>query len=126
MVKVRKYIQMVIYEGDYTNGKKHGRGKWLDVNGDKYEGECANDTMNGKGKFISADGSVYDGEWREGNRSGKGKFISNNGSTFEGIFVDDMPSFQNLLPNNYCQANIMFQQPHASAPPLEEEFIEKY
>jgi hypothetical protein len=35
-----------------------------------------------------------------------------------------MPSLQNLLPNNYCQANYVFPQPEASAPPLDDD-IEK-
>ncbi len=86
---------------------------------DKYDGEWHNDDMNGKGKFIYADGSVYNGEWRQGKRSGKGKFISINGSVYEGIFVDDMPSLQNLLPNYYCQDNVVY-------PPFDDEYIEKY
>ena len=108
----------------FSNGKKNGSGTWLGINGDKYQGEWTNDIVNGKGKLISANGSIYDGEWRHGKKSGKGKFINNNGSTYEGIFINDSPSFQNLLPNRFCESPSFNIEP--SAPPLEDEFIQKY
>lgn len=35
------------------------------ANGDIYEGEWANDMKNGRGKFYYAKGAVYEGTWQE-------------------------------------------------------------
>jgi hypothetical protein len=56
-----------VYEGEYMDGKPHGRGimKWRD-------------------------GREYEGEWKEGKMHGHGKLVTDNGlKTFEGTFVDN-------------------------------------
>ena len=51
-----------IYDGDWKDNKRHGRGirRWTD--GAEYSGEWMDGDMHGIGKMKSIDGSVYDGE----------------------------------------------------------------
>ena len=49
---------LLIYEGEYLNGKRNGKGKEYDRDGYlKFEGEYLNGKRNGKGK------EYYDGEF---------------------------------------------------------------
>ena len=41
------------YEGEFQQGKKHGRGTYHMVNGDRFEGEYINDLRHGKGTYYS-------------------------------------------------------------------------
>ena len=50
------------YDGEFWDGKKHGRGVYLSVDGDQYEGEFRDGKRHGRGLFTSADGSQrYEG-----------------------------------------------------------------
>ncbi|XP_004945158.1 radial spoke head 10 homolog B isoform X2 [Gallus gallus] len=64
----------------------------------KYMGDFVNGERHGRGKFIYASGAVYDGEWAHNKKHGKGKFVFKNGSIYEGEFRGDKmvecPSFQ--------------------------------
>ena len=40
------------YEGDLTKGKKHGKGTYVWLNGNKYIGEWKDNIINGKDEFI--------------------------------------------------------------------------
>ncbi|XP_069725948.1 radial spoke head 10 homolog B2-like [Phaenicophaeus curvirostris] len=63
-----------------------------------YAGEFVNGDRHGRGKFIYANGAVYDGEWVCNKKHGKGKFVFQNGRVYEGEFMDDhmveYPAFQ--------------------------------
>jgi len=41
------------YEGEWKEGKMHGKGVYRYVNGNRYEGEYADDLFNGKGKILN-------------------------------------------------------------------------
>ena len=45
----------------YTDGKRHGFGKYTYANGDVHEGEF--------GKYTFANGDVYEGEYTDGKRA---------------------------------------------------------
>ena len=49
------------------------------ADGSSYEGEWAEGKMHGKGKETYADGDSYEGEWAEGNMHGKGTYTHANG-----------------------------------------------
>ncbi len=42
----------MIYEGDWKNHKRHGKGIYLFANGDMYPGDWRNDEREGKGIFV--------------------------------------------------------------------------
>ena len=59
-----------IFEGEYLNGKKHGKGKEYYDNGKfKFEGEYINGERNGKGKEYDWNGKLeFEGEYSNGER----------------------------------------------------------
>ena len=65
----------LLFEGEYLNGKRNGKGKEYYDNGKlNYEGEYSNGKRNGKGKEYSDDGKLkFEGEYKNGYRwSGQG------------------------------------------------------
>ena len=82
------YSKGIIYEGDYKEGKRHGKGKQYSTSfAAFYEGDWKDDDYNGKGKrfhpnggdtglyfdndSVRTDGSVfYNGEYKDGDRHG--------------------------------------------------------
>ena len=47
-----------MYEGQYKEGKMHGKGRYAFVDGNIYEGEWEADLRHGKGKYTYASGHV--------------------------------------------------------------------
>ena len=69
------------FEGDYLNGKNHGKGKVFYCNGKlEFEIEFLNGKINGKGKEYYADNNImFEGEYFNGFRyNGKGYDKNNN------------------------------------------------
>ena len=80
-----------IYQGDWKDNKKHGKGKFISNNGTKtlvYEGEWEHGNIHGKGKMKYHNNSVYEGEWKHGKIHGKGKYTYADGDVYEGDFVE--------------------------------------
>ena len=69
--------------------KADGYDRVKNSKGDVYEGDFINYKKNGKGKIISIDGIVYEGDWKDDLIHGIGKFTDNNGNMYEGEFQDD-------------------------------------
>ena len=82
----------LIFEGEYSNKKKNGKGKEYLIKKLIYEGEFKNGKKNGIGKeYFSLFGALaYEGEYKDGQRNGIGKeydIFSN--LVFEGEFLND-------------------------------------
>ena len=54
-----------VYEGDWKDGKRHGKGTYKYADGRVYEGDWKDDNKHGKGTFKSPDGGVYEGDWKD-------------------------------------------------------------
>ena len=84
------YTSDSIYEGEWKNGKKEGKGKFYcnkePFDGDRYEGNWKNDKQDGKGTYFFKDGDIYDGNWKDGKQEGKGIYDYNDGNRYEGDF----------------------------------------
>ena len=106
----------LIYEGEYLNGRRHGKGKYYypnnilmfegefrngknwDGTGKEYntetgmwfEGEYKNGKRNGKGKEYNGDNQVlFEGEYKDNERNGQGKEFTPDGSLiFEGEYLN--------------------------------------
>ena len=83
----------LLYEGEYLNGERNGRGKEYYSDGIlKFEGEYANGKRNGKGKeYNNSNGKLeFEGEYLNGKRNGKGKeYYNDNGKLmFEGQYLN--------------------------------------
>ena len=49
------------YEGEWSMGFAHGKGKYTYSNGDVYEGNYVDDKKHGYGVFTFSNGTVYKG-----------------------------------------------------------------
>ena len=82
-------FKVLSFDGEWENNKPHGKGKEIRANGDVYEGDFIQGKRHGKGKYTTP-GYSYEGEWINNQRHGKGKSIINsNGETYDGNFVRD-------------------------------------
>ena len=75
------YNGELIFEGEYKNGNRNGKGREYNINGKlKFEGEFLNGERNGKGKEYNFFGKLYfEGEYLNGEINGKGKEYYDNG-----------------------------------------------
>ena len=84
------------YEGNWKNGKKHGRGKMIyEYDKDKkpkiyYSGDWAKDKKNGKGTLYYGKLDFYDGSWENNEKQGIGQIYKNGKLIFEGTWVKDI------------------------------------
>ena len=76
------------YEGEWQDDKQHWQGVYLWANGDRYEGAWRDDDINGQGVRVWADGDRYEGAWRDGDFNGLGVYVWANGDRYEGEWRD--------------------------------------
>ncbi len=62
------------------------------ANGSVYEGEWYNDQRSGRGLIKLPNGNRYEGMWSEDMKNGDGKFLYlDKGQVYVGTWVDDIP-----------------------------------
>ena len=93
MDKIYTWANGDIYEGDFQDDQRHGKGIFTCANGDKYEGAWLYDKRHGQGIFTCANGDKYEGEWLYDKRHGQGIYTCVNGNTYEGKWVNGKFSF---------------------------------
>ena len=65
----------MIYDGEWINGKKNGKGKETLPDGNIYEGDFVGGLKHGLGiNKIAGGEEIYQEEWEEGNLYGKMKY----------------------------------------------------
>ena len=74
-IEYDNYNDIIIFEGEFKQGKKNGKGKEYNSDGKMiYEGEFLYGKRHGRGKEYDGDGLlIYDGEYSSNERHGKGK-----------------------------------------------------
>lgn len=77
-----------IYNGEFSQDKKNGRGTLTYKDGSRYVGEFINDEKQGRGTLISINGDKYIGNWRHNQQNGYGVMNAVDGSVYSGSFVD--------------------------------------
>ena len=81
-----------VYEGEFDDQKKHGKGK-ESYKGTTYEGDFEYDSKTGYGTYKTEDSYQYTGYFVNGKKQGEGKLEHLLiGSSYEGNFEDDMMS----------------------------------
>lgn len=60
-------------------------------NGDMYEGEWKNGKKHGKGVYHFNNQSVYEGDFYEGYRHGQGEYRFKNGKVLQTEWAKDIP-----------------------------------
>ncbi|MBF0422038.1 MAG: SUMF1/EgtB/PvdO family nonheme iron enzyme [Magnetococcales bacterium] len=86
--ETREYDDGVHYEGQFVDGKRHGRGVQTWPDGARYEGEFQNDRRQGRGVFTWPSNARYEGEFVDGKRHGQGVYTWPNGARYQGRYVD--------------------------------------
>jgi hypothetical protein len=94
------------YEGEWKEGKKHGKGTYSFASGSKYEGEWEEDKKHGKGTYSYASRDKYEGEWKEGKKHGKGTYIYAPLDRYEGVWKDDKRHGKGI----FISGNIVLEQ----------------
>lgn len=79
------------YEGQWINGKFHGRGVLWYSNGRKEEGQWENGLQHGQGLIFFPDGAKYEGSFVHDKRYGQGNIRYANGGTYDGMWENDKP-----------------------------------
>merc|ERR1712166_416767 len=85
-----------------------GRAKALEKKtcGEVYNGNFAQGHRHGKGKCIYSNGEQYIGQWRKGWRHGQGRQVSANGDFYEGSFDRNRKDGHGMLVKMSCEAFI--------------------
>jgi len=78
----------MFYDGEFSNGVKHGQGEQIFKDGSKYVGRFENDKKNGKGTFFWPDGSYWKGNFKNGLLDGRGFYYSIENEREEVIFEE--------------------------------------
>ena len=78
------------YNGEFSEGKKNGKGSIQYLNGTHYEGSFKNDFHDGFGKLIQSNGEIYEGEWKKGKINGNGMRIHANGNKYIGNYINNV------------------------------------
>ena len=89
------FDNLLIYEGEYLNGERNGKGKEYYYKGRLiFEGEYLNGKINGKWKEYNYEGELlFEGEYLNDKRSVKGKEYDDDGKLrFEGEYLDGKQS----------------------------------
>jgi hypothetical protein len=85
------------YVGNFQDGLKHGKGKYLYVDGGTYAGDWLNDKQNGQGTYIHANESMYVGDFKDAKPHGRGIYFTTSGEIFDGEFKDGKWEGQGIL-----------------------------
>ncbi|MBC8260035.1 MAG: molecular chaperone Tir [SAR324 cluster bacterium] len=74
------------YEGNWKYGKKHGKGKYFFLNGDRYEGNWKYGKKQGEGTYFFSNEDKYVGSWKQGKKDGQGTYYFSDGDKYEGTW----------------------------------------
>ena len=73
-----------VYEGEWVDDRRHGRGYERFSNGNIYQGYYIEGKAHGKGVYHWQHGEVYDGEWVNGIKEGYGIWKGDQGESYIG------------------------------------------
>ena len=104
-----KYANYESYEGEFKNGKPHGKGTFIlrdaPYNNDEYKGEfkilklgfATSVSTEGQGTLNMSNGDKYEGAFKNNNIHGQGTLIYKNGDKYTGEFKRGKRSGQGTL-----------------------------
>jgi len=85
------------YQGEFRDGKLHGKGIFYYTDGNKYIGDWADQMRSGKGRMIYANGDEYFGAFQNNRIQGYGTMKYANGNRYEGDWQNDRPSGEGVF-----------------------------
>ena len=89
VVKV-EYPDGSVYEGEFKDMHRNGKGVYTLKNGDVYSGEFFYDRMWGTGEYRFFNGDVYKGTFKNNVKEGRGEYVFANGNRYVGSFSNNM------------------------------------
>ncbi len=95
------FLGVGTYKGFFNNGNLQGMGRFDYQNGSIYDGDWRDNKKHGRGRMIEGDGrSIYNGEWENDLKHGRGTFIQKGTYIIEGVWnkgsLIEMTQFQNF------------------------------
>ncbi|KAH3742505.1 hypothetical protein Pelo_16094 [Pelomyxa schiedti] len=86
---------VTVYEGEWNNGQRHGKGTWRSLSGTIYCGEWDHNVMSGTGRMLIGEndplndpGGSYVGGMRDDKFYGEGERVWSNGDRYQGTWND--------------------------------------
>ena len=99
---------IILYEGNFINGKFEGYGKYIREDGIKYIGQWKNGLSYGKGTMYYSNGYVkYKGDWVNNKYEGNGKEFEQNGNYYIGQFKNGLANGKGT--EYYQNGNIRYE-----------------
>mmetsp|Transcript_233 Transcript_233/g.463 ORF Transcript_233/g.463 Transcript_233/m.463 type:complete len:553 (-) Transcript_233:175-1833(-) len=102
----KRYANSDLYDGEFCDGKREGKGVYEYSGGNRYVGEFMNNLYEGFGVFSWApftEGNRvirtkrYEGDWLKGRQHGQGMLICGDGDVYTGHFEADLYHGQGIL-----------------------------
>jgi len=125
--KVYNNLNEVVFEGEYKNGQKNGKGKeYNHLNIMVFEGDYKDNKRNGIGTEYNEKGKkVFVGEYRNGQRNGKGKEYNEiNELIFEGEYLNNEKNgYGKCYLNNELVYEGQFLNGERNGPGMEYDFV---
>ena len=85
---IKKTLNGITFNCEFSNGIKEGKGR-EETSENIYEGEYKNDKKNGKGKLTYKNlKDFYEGDFKDNNITGKGHYEWANGESYIGTFLN--------------------------------------
>ena len=79
-----------VYQGNWLNGKRSGKGTaWL-ADGIIYSGNWIDDQQDGQGTYLFSTGEEYQGNFLKGKKHGQGTYTFADGGKYLGDFRDGL------------------------------------
>jgi len=76
----------IVYEGQFSQGHRHGKGSLSWADGATYDGEFSQNNIEGVGTFKWKSGQKYSGQVSENNIHGAGRYEWSDGTYYEGQY----------------------------------------
>mmetsp|Transcript_1273 Transcript_1273/g.1819 ORF Transcript_1273/g.1819 Transcript_1273/m.1819 type:complete len:270 (+) Transcript_1273:48-857(+) len=87
-----------VYEGEFRDGKRDGRGIMRWRSGAEYDGEFCDDIMRGHGTYRFKNGEMYEGEFVNDNVvGGLGIYWHNSGNVYKGEWQNNKKEGRGVL-----------------------------
>lgn len=99
----KRYEYGGVYNGEFNDGKRHGKGFMTYKEGITYDGQWYEDNRHGYGKQIT-EKSEYEGQWRNDEANGKGimRFLEDN-TIYSGDFKNGKMTGKGLMTSKNGQ-----------------------
>jgi len=81
------FVGIGTYKGCFSQGNLEGIGRFEYLNGALYDGDWKENKKQGKGKLIEANGNcIYNGDWENDMKNGKGTYWQKGSYRIEGVW----------------------------------------